>query len=283
MRNKPGWVITTLMLAALAGTAFAQPQSQLPNNTGSQFDPTIAIGPPTVVVTEVKNLGPTGNNLRIRVKWNAQIPNTTKVEKFRVLLAVNYTSGDPALPNQDVTASTREAILLVPNRGASNPPKSFRTFIQAFFTTIVAQSTTFGGSFKLDKSNKFIGGEKLNQGSSAVGKVAAANDGTDVSKIDVGWAFTLPPQPFGANEIKFTVQGDFAYRGVNGATNQQSTINRSATLTAGAGARQVQFSFPSTPKFTQGFALADITANINVKAFFTVTQRNQSAPLEGNL
>lgn len=279
MWNQLRLIGALLVLLSASGAVFAQ--TQLPGNIGGQFDPSPALGPPTVVVTEVKNLGVSGNNLRIRVKWNAQVPGTTKVEKFKVLLAVNYTSGDPALPNQDVTAATREAILLVPNRGASNPPKSFRTFIQAFFTTIVAQSTTFGGSFKLDKSNKFIGGEKLNQGSSAVGKVAAANNGTDFSKIDADWAFTLPPQPFGANEVQFRVQGDFVYRGV--ATNQQTTINRSATLTAGAGARQVQFSFPSTPKFTAGFALADITANINVKAFFTVTQRNQSAPLEGNL
>lgn len=280
MHNQLRSIIVTLVMAAFSALALAQPQSQLPNNNSSQFDPSVAVGPPTVTVTEVKNLGVSGNNLRIRVKWNAQIPSTTKVEKFRALLAVNYNSGNPALPNQEVPASAREAVLLVPNQGTSNPPKSFRTFIQAFFTTIVSQSASFGGSFKLNKGNNFLDGEKLTQGSTAVSQVAAANKGADPSKIDVAWAFQLPPQPFGANEIKFEVKGDFSYRGANG--NQQATINRSATLNAGAGVRQVQFSFPSTPKFTQGFALVGIDANITVKAFFTITQRNQSAPLEGN-
>ncbi|MEP7271565.1 MAG: hypothetical protein ABI882_08660 [Acidobacteriota bacterium] len=280
MRTTLRSIVVVLVLAGLSLVAFGQTQQQLPSNP-SQFDPGVAVGPPTVVITEVRNLGASGNNLRILVKWNAQIPSTTRVEKFRVLLAVNYNSGAPALPNQDLPSSAREAILLVPDRGAGNPPKSFRTFIQSFFTTILVQNTTFGGGFKLNKGNGFVDGQKLTQGSTGVGKVGAANDGSDVSKIDVGWAFTPPSQPFGLKEVKFEIKGDFVYRGANG--NQQALINRSATLAAGAGGRQVQFSFPATPKFQTGFSLVDIDANITVKAFFTITQRKESAPLEGTL
>ncbi|MBS1811821.1 MAG: hypothetical protein JST84_26915 [Acidobacteria bacterium] len=282
MRTPIQFIIAVLALTVLSVAVFAQAQSQLPDNVGNQFDPGVAVGPPSVNVTEVKNLGPSGNSLRIRVKWNAQIPSTTKVETFRAFVTVNYNSGAPETKSTDATSSAREAIILIPNRGAANLPKTFKAFIETAFTTIVTQSQDLSGTFSLSKVNGFSDNTNNSQSNprptgANVTKVAVVSL-SEMGKLNVFWNFNSnPPRPQ-IKEIRFQIDGSFSYI----LTNPQATINRTASLTAGPGVRQTQVSFSATPKLLDGQSVSRIEATINIKAIFSVTHRNQTAPFEGN-
>lgn len=270
------FIIAAIVLTTISALAFAQPQGQVADQVPDDLLP--AVGPPNVVVTEVKNLGADGNDLRMRVKWNAQIPNTTKIENFRVVLTVNYASGAPANLNRTTLASARETILPAPNRGASNLPQSFTAVIETFFTGIAVQTKTMSGNFALNQSNNFSHGIKSDAPADRVHRVEAANDGSDLSRFDVFWSLGKLPKA----ETRFSIKGDFVYQlRQEGTPPTLPRINRSATLTAVGDARQVQFHFPSTPKLTTGQQLTGITATITVTTIIKLVQRKDSAQFTG--
>lgn len=278
MHNQLRHVIA--LLTALSLTAFAQPQAQLPNTNPAQFDP--PVGPPTVAITQASP-GADANNFRILVRWTAQVPNLTQIKQFRVNGTVIFEQGNSRGTSQFAPASAREATLLIPRQGAgaNNPPKNFSVFIETEFTTIATVNTSFSGNFTLNQANNFLDGVKATTATNRVNQVQAANNGSDLSKFDVSWAFN-PIGNTNVNEVKFTVQGNFDYQLFESGTPPTfSKINRAATLTAPAGARQIQFSFPGTPKLQQGQKLTNINAAITITAFFKATQRNQTAPFTG--
>lgn len=278
MPNHFRFILAVFVLTMVSAFALAQVPNQVPNQIPGDLLP--AVGPPNVVVTEVKNLGVSGSNLRMQVKWTAQVPNTTKIETFRVKLAVNYASGAPANAAQNAVASAREVILTVPNRGASNPPQSFNAVIETFFSGIAVQTKTMTGNFTLNQSNGFSDNVKSDTKADRVHRVEAANNGADLSRFNVFWSFVSVPK---ADDVRFSIKGDFVYQ-----LRQQGTpptlprINRSATLTAPGSANQVQFHFPGTPKLTSDQQLLSITANITVTALIKLIQRKDSTPLAGN-
>lgn len=272
------FIVAALLLSLAAALVCAQPSGQIPNNIPGDLLP--AVGPPNVAVTEVKNLGVSGNNLRMQVKWAAQVPNTTKVETFRVKLTVNYASGGPANTAQIAVAAAREIILTVPNRGASNPPQSFNAVIETSFTGIAVQTKTMSNNFTLNQSNGFVDSVKSDTKADRVHKVEAGNNGSDLSRFDVFWSFVSVSK---ADDLRFSIKGDFVYQlRQEGTPPTLPRINRSATLTAPGSAQQVQFHFPGTPKLTPGQQLIGITANITVTALIKLIQRKDSTPLTGN-
>ncbi len=271
----------TALLAALAGAAFAQAQVQPPNTNPAQFDPLITLGPPTVTITQASP-SVDQNNFRILVRWTAQIPNLTQIKQFRVIGEVFFEQGNNRKTSPFVAASAREVTLLLTEAGATNnPPKNFRVFIETEFTTVNTASAPFSDNFTLSQTNNFLDGVKATTATNRVTQVQAANNGNDRSKFDVSWSFN-PIGNANINEVRFTVKGDFVYQLFESGTPPTfSKINRSATLTASAGARKIQFSFPGTPKLSTGQKLLNINAAILVTAFFKATQRNQSAPFTG--
>lgn len=276
MRNYLRFIHAAFVLSTVSALACAQ--VQVPNQVPDDLLP--AVGPPQVSVTEVKNLGVSGSNLRMQVKWTAQIPNTTKIETFRVKLTVNYASGALANASQNAAASAREIVLTAPNRGASNPPQSFNAVIETFFSGIAVQTKTMSDIFTLNQSNGFVQAIKGDAKTDRVAKVEAANNGSDLSRFNVSWVFNSLAK---ADDLRFSVKGDFVYQlRQEGTPPTLPQINRSATLTAVGDARQVQLHFPGTPKLTSGQQLIGITANITVTALIKLIQRKDSAPLAGN-
>ncbi|HZS07052.1 MAG TPA: hypothetical protein VFD58_19605 [Blastocatellia bacterium] len=269
-------VSLTIALAALAAAAAAQARTdvQLPKKEVTPVDPQVAVGPPKVQITEVRNAGVLPGDpqkLRIIVKWSAAIPSTTTVSQFTVSLNVTYSDGSAASTSPSFPASAREAVLRIPNKGGI-VPNTFRALVETDFTTILTQSETFSGSFSLSKANGFADSISVqNRPEAESDRVTAVkalrqNGAFNLTDYDVFWF--INQRRAGLTFTSFKVKGDFAFHfsGTPGAD-----INQSASATASGEARQARLTLSSPPKGTGN--LLRIDAAITVDAFFTVRQR----------
>ena len=148
--NRAGFITTTKAslaalpyarsLAALAvifrlvvqSSAFGLPaQKQIQNQAAS----------PDVQITQVKGLASVNDRMTtdVEIRWTAQVPRSTTIDEFDVLLEVRYTDGSKgAARSQQLKPSARAAILALATHPRSNGNailKDFKAAVKVSFRT----------------------------------------------------------------------------------------------------------------------------------------------------
>ena len=261
--------ICVLLSTAFVTTAFAQPAQQLPIDTSG------VVVSPTVQITEVKNIGTQNNNFKAQVKWSAQVPPTTKIEKFDVEVTITDDKGKTSFSSQNATGSAREIVLLVPPTGGK--PKFFKANIITFSTPIVQQKRELTRTIVFEKNDGSTQGQANPSPTIPDGitnMVVVPDSG--FKSFDIFWRIFPPNQASSTliNEKQFNISGTFTYR-----TGNEVKGTRTASTTVGSGARQARLTVSSSP--ISNPANIHIEAVLKVEAFFTVIQRS-IATLSGN-
>lgn len=265
MQTKPFIFGLALMLALISG-AIAQPTAQVPDKVINPIDTSLPFGPPKVQITEVKTASAQGTGFQVRVKWTAQTPSTTKIDKFEVSVSVRDTNGNTNTGTKTAVSSAREVLVPV---SITAKPTTFQANITTFFVPIAQAKSELGGTVLLDKGNGFSGSGTTGQttpqpgSSDALTKVKLA-DNTDLKGFDLEWRLRTRTQDFSEKQIKVT--GTFTYK-----KNNQNVGTRSANATLGPGTRQTRLTVSSAP--IADLANVRIEAVIKVEVFFNLIQR----------
>lgn len=261
-----------IMLAGII-TAAAQPIQQLPDpiNPG---DLSNVVGPPTVQITEVKIASSQGTGFQVRVKWTAQVPSTTTLDKFEISVSVRDTNNTTHTGTKTAVSTAREVLVPV---AITAKPVSFQANITTFFIPINQAKVELNNTIVLDKGNNFNGSITSSGpvNSQAIGdfisNVALANN-TDLKGFDVQWRLRTRTQDVIEKQTKIT--GTFNYKKDN-----QNVGTRTANATVGAGTRQTRLTVNSAP--ISNLANVRIEATIKVEVFFNFLKRTV-ATLNGN-
>ena len=147
-RSGFGLAVLIALMALVIGaiSAVAQPV-QLPDKTLNPIDTSGLAGPPTVKITEAKEIPAKGSQFhQVRVKWTAQTPNLTKLEGFAISVTTKDEKGN-LTTNQTAAGSVRELVLQVQIRGKIQVTQ---TTIITSFTTLAAQSPRHVFAFAAD-------------------------------------------------------------------------------------------------------------------------------------
>ncbi len=250
-----------VLIALIVGTisAVAQPV-QPPDKTLNPLDIPNLAGPPTVKITEAKEIPAKGSQFhQVRVKWTAQTPNLTKLEGFAISVTTKDEKGN-LTTNQTAAGSVRELVLQVQLRGKIQVTQ---TTIVTSFTTLATQKRELNGTFLLGKKEGSSGGPSSNPNANdAVTKVTIV-DGSGFKSFDVFWRDRLAP---GVSEKQSKVSGTFTYKRGN-----QVLGTHTATATVSSGTRQARLTVSSSP--VASLVDVRIEAVIKVETFFTVIQR----------
>jgi hypothetical protein len=259
--------ITALMVALIIWTisAFAQPTQQIPDKTFNPGDLSTVVGPPTVQITEVKTASAAGTGFQVRVKWTAQVPNTTKIEKFELSVSVRDTNNNTNTGTKTAVSAVREILVPV---SITAKPVTFQANITTFFVPINQVKSEVSSTVLLDKSNGFSGsglsGQSTPQSSGdAITKVQLAPN-TDLKGYDVEWRLRPHTQDITEKQTKIT--GTFTYK-----KNNQTVGTRSANVTVGPGARQTHLTVSSAP--VPSLENVRIEAAVKIEVFFSLLQR----------
>lgn len=264
--------LTGLLLVIFNSVIMAQPTQQLPDKTLNPIDPTTVVGAPKITVTEVKFAGiTTGTQPKqlIRTKWTAQIPSTTKVENFSVILRATFQDGSTFTSTLNASDTAREVTFQAPIKGVANPLKTFQAVVESVFTTILVQKIDFNSAVNLSKSNGLVATNTgANQRGEGITQISVV-PGTQLKNYEIKWSLGAPARP-GIREQNFKVTASFKFNEVN--------VTRTATTTVGPGVRQTILTISDPPKLNNG-PIIDVTAK--VEFFFKILQRNE-AVLNGN-
>ena len=263
------------LLLTLTGiiSATAQPTQQLPDQI-NPGDLSNVVGPPTVQITEVKAASSQGTGFQVRVKWTAQVPNLTKLDKFEVSVSVRDTNNSTHTGTKTAASTAREILIPI---AITAKPASFQASITTFFIPINQAKVELTNTIVLDKGNGFSSGGTASGpvNPQAVGdfisNVALANN-TDLKGFDVQWRLRTRTQD--VIEKQTNITGTFNYK-----KNNQSVGTRTATATVGVGTRQTRLTVNSAP--ISNLANVRIEATIKVEVFFNFLKRTV-ATLNGN-
>ena len=267
------WIAATTILMGLLLIAVAQPVQQVPDKTLNPIDPSTAVGAPKVQITEVKGQIGKTSGFQARVKWSAQIPSTTKIEKFDVSVSVKDSNGKTTTATQTATGAARELAVPV---SITAKPVSFQANIITFFVPIAQQKRDLNGTFVLDKGNGFSSSGSTGQAGTrppgdAITKVQLVQ-GADLKSFDVLWR--LDPRTQDVRENQAKISGTFTYKKSN-----QVVGTLSANVTVGSGTRQARLTVSSAP--ITSLLNVRIEAVIKIEVFFNLIQRTV-ANLSGN-
>jgi hypothetical protein len=254
----------TMMMAALI-TAIAQPTQQIPDKTFNPGDLSTVVGPPKVQIIEVKTASAPGTGFQVRVKWTAQVPNATKIEKFEISVSVRDTNNNTNTGNKTAVGTARELLIPV---SITAKPVTFQANITTFFVPINQVKSELSSTILLDKGNGFSGNGSTGQTGprppgDVISKVALAN-GTDLKGFDVQWQ--LRPRTQDVTEKQTKITGTFTYKKSN-----QNVGTRSASVTVGVGTRQARLTVSSAP--VSSLVDVRIEAAIKIEVFFNLLQR----------
>ncbi len=261
-RSGFGLAVLIALMALVIGaiSAVAQPVQQLPDKTLNPIDTSGLAGPPTVKITEAKQIPANGNNFhQVRVKWTAQTPNLTKLEGFAISVTTKDEKGS-LTTNQTAAGSVRELVLQVQFRGKIQVTQ---TTIVTSFTTLATQKRELNGTFLLGKQEGSSGGPSSTPNANDAVTNVTIVDGSGFKSFDVFWRARLAP---GVSEKQSKVSGTFTYKRGN-----QVLGTRTATATVGSGTRQARLTVSSSP--VASLVDVRIEAVIKVETFFTVIQR----------
>lgn len=252
-----------VMLASLNG-AFAQPTAQIPDKVLNPIDTSLPFGPPKVQITEVKSASAQGTGFQVRVKWTAQTPSTTRLDKFEVSVSVKDSNANTNTGTKTALSSAREVLVPV---SITAKPTTFQATITTFFTTIAGVKRELEQTFELNKTNGFRG---TNAGSTTpqppgnfIQEVDLA-DNTDLKGFDVKWKVGIVTQDLREKQTK--ISATFTY-----TKSGQNVGSRTASQTLGVGVRQTRLTVSSAP--VSSLAEVKITAAIKVEVFFDHIQR----------
>ena len=267
------WIAVTPILLGLMFVAVAQPVQQLPDKTINPIDPSAPFGPPKVQITEVKSATKSVSGFQVRVKWTAQTPNTTKIDKFEVSVSVRDTNGNTRTGTQTAVSTAREIVIPV---SVTAKPTTFQANITTFFIPIAPQKRELNGTIVLDKGNSFSGSGATGQSTpqpagNAITKVELV-EGADRKSFDVNWH--LAPVTQDLREKQTKVSGTFTYKKSN-----QVAGTRSVNVTVGVGTRQTRLTVSSAP--VADLLNVRIEAVLKIEVFFDLIQRTV-ATLNGN-
>lgn len=267
------WIPAIPALLGLLLVAAAQPVQQVPDKTINPIDTSTAFGAPKVQITEVKSVASSGGGFQVRVKWTAQTPNTTTLDKFEVFVSVRDSNGNTRTGTQTAVSTARELVVPV---SITAKPVSFQANITTFFIPIAQTKSELGGTILLDKSNGFSGSGSTGQttpqpAGDALTKLQLA-DNTDLKGFDVGWRLRIRTQDVRENQSK--ISGTFIYKKGN-----QVLGTRSVNATLGPGTRQTRLTVSSAP--VSSLVDVKIEALIKIEVFFNLIQRTVTS-LNGN-
>lgn len=267
--------ITALVVALMIWTVsvFAQPIQQLPDQNFDPGDLSGVVGPPTVQITEVKPASAQGTGFQLRVKWTAQVPGTTTVEKFEVSVTVRDSNNNIRTGTKTAVSSAREVLVPV---AITAKPVSFQARITTFFIPLNQAKVELNSSILLDKGNGFSGSGATGQttpqpSGDAINQVALA-DNTGFKGFEVKWRLRTRTQD--VIEKQTNISGTFTYKQSN-----QTVGTRSATTTVGVGTRQTRLTVNSAP--IDSLANVRIEAAIKIEVIFNLRKRLIST-LDGN-
>ena len=268
------WIAATPILLGLMWVAVAQPTQQVPDKTFNPGDLSTVVGAPKIQISEVKGSTVQGGGFQVRVKWTAQTPSTTKLDKFEISVSVRDSNNNTRTGTQTAVGTARE--LLVPV-SITAKPVSFQANITTFFIPIAQQKRELNGTILLDKGNGFSNSGATGQTSPQVGdaltKVQLVQ-GADLKSFDVLWRLDPRAQTQDVRENQAKVSGAFTYKKSN-----QVVGTLSANVTVGSGTRQARLTVSSAP--ITSLLNVRIEAVIKIEVFFNLIQRTV-ANLSGN-
>lgn len=258
------WLAAATIMLSVGWIAVAQPTQQLPDKDFTSIDPSKAVGAPKVQITEVKSVTGQPGGFKARVKWSAQVPSTTKIDKFEVSVSVRDSNGNTRTGTQTAAGSARELAVPV---AITAKPGTFQATVTTFFITIAGVKREMQQTFELNKANNFRG---TNAGSTTpqplgnfIQEVDLA-DNTDLKGFDVKWKVGITTQDLREKQTK--ISGTFTY-----TKNNQNVGTRTANQTLGVGVRQTRLTLSSSP--VSSLAEVKIVAAIKVEVFFDHIQR----------
>ncbi len=273
MQTKRQLSLGLLMMLASIISVIAQPTAQIPDKAINPIDTSGTFGPPKVQITEVKSATTNGSGFQVRVKWTAQVPNTTKIDKFEVSVSVRDTNNNTNTGTKIAISSARELVIPV---SITAKPNTFQANITTFFVPITLQKRELNGTFVLDKGNGFNASGSTGQTApqsvgNAITKVQLA-EGTALKGFDVNWR--LAPITQDLSERQSKISGTFTYKKSN-----QTVGTRSVNATVGSGTRQTRLTVSSAP--VADLLNVRIEAVLKIEVFFDLIQRTV-ATLNGN-
>ena len=261
--NRIGALTVALMIWTIS--ALAQPTPQIPDKTFNPGDLSTVVGPPKVQITEVKTASAPGTGFQVRVKWTAQTPNTTKIDKFEISVSVRDTNNNTNTGTKTAVSSAREILVPV---SITAKPITFQANITTFFVPINQVKSELSSTVLLSKSNGFSESGSSGQSTpqplgDAITRVAIAGN-TDLKSFDVQWR--LRPRTQDVTEKQTKITGTFTYK-----KNNQTVGTRSANVTVGPGTRQARLTMSSAP--ISNLENVRIEAAIKIEIFFNLVQR----------
>ncbi len=268
MYTKQQLIFAVAIMLAMIINVIAQP-----NQVTNPIDTSGPFGAPTVQITEVKGFTAPGSGFQVRVKWAAQTPATSRLDKFEISVSVRDSNGNTRTGNQTAAGTVRELVIPV---SITAKPVSFQANITTFFIPIAQQKRDLNGTFVLDKGNGFKASGATGQSTSPVAgntltKCELAN-GTDLKGFDVAWRLAPVTQDLSEREARITAT--FTYKNGN-----QVIGARTANATVGPGTRQTRVTVSAAP--VTSLVNVQIEAVIKVEVFFNLIQRTVTT-LNGN-
>src|SRR5262249_69231 len=193
-------------------------------------------GPPTVAITQVLDLGNSGQQRRFQVQWTTQKPPLTTILKFGVRLEVKFTGGVTPVGVDKVGGTATSATLAFSGVPANARARDFTATGCPTFVT--AEGGSISASREFDLNTTAIQGGVGSGGElpadRPVVQIASATT-INLSRFEVKWNVQAAP---GVNIERFGVSGEVTYALKQSKENPIPPVTRQSPTSIALGSQR---------------------------------------------